>query len=63
MMGNNTMMSGLPGPMGFGFPNQGGFANGMGWNGMSNMMPNGGWNSMNPMGMASCRVFFSSAFN
>ncbi|RMZ67926.1 hypothetical protein GMOD_00004005 [Pyrenophora seminiperda CCB06] len=49
MMGNNTMMNGLSGPMGFGFPNQGGFANGMSWNGMSNMMPNGGWNGMNPM--------------
>ena len=49
---NNPMMNGVPGQMGFGFPNQTGFNNGMGWNGMSNMMPNGGWNGMNPMGMS-----------
>jgi hypothetical protein len=48
--------NGTPGQMGFGFPNQGSFNgmsfNGMGqMNGMSNMMGNGNWNGMNPMGM------------
>jgi hypothetical protein len=51
-MGNNPMMNGVPGQMGFGFPNQTGFNNGMGWNGMPNMMANGGWNGMNPMGIS-----------
>jgi hypothetical protein len=47
MMGNNPMMNGQ---MGFGFQGQGNFG-GMGFNGMSNMMGNANWNSMNPMGM------------
>ena len=51
MMGNNPAMNGMQGQMGFGFPNQGGFNNGMVWSGMPNMMANGGWNGMNPMGM------------
>jgi len=57
-MGNNPMMSGMQGQIGFGFPNQGGFNNGMPWNGMGqmngmpNMMANGNWNNMNPMGMS-----------
>jgi hypothetical protein len=51
-VGNNPMTNGMPGQMGFGFPNQAGFSNGMGWNGMPNMMANGGWNGMNPMGMS-----------
>ncbi|KAF2027991.1 hypothetical protein EK21DRAFT_102190 [Setomelanomma holmii] len=52
MMGNNPMMmNGMPGQMGYGFPNQANFNNGMGFgmNGMSNMMGNGGWNGMNSM--------------
>ncbi|RYN65086.1 hypothetical protein AA0118_g3440 [Alternaria tenuissima] len=49
MMGNNPAMNGMQGQMGFGFPNQGGFNNGMAWSGMPNMMANGGWNGMNPM--------------
>ncbi|CAG5178485.1 uncharacterized protein ALTATR162_LOCUS8724 [Alternaria atra] len=49
MMGNNPALNGMQGQMGFGFPNQGGFNNGMAWNGMPNMMANGGWNGMNPM--------------
>ncbi|KAI4605480.1 hypothetical protein J4E80_010541 [Alternaria sp. BMP 0032] len=49
MMGNNPPMSGVQSQMGFGFPNQGGFSNGMAWNGMPNIMANGGWNGMNPM--------------
>jgi hypothetical protein len=55
MAGNNSMMAnGMPGQMGYGFPNQAGFNNGMGYNmnGMSNMMGNGNWNGMNPMGMS-----------
>jgi hypothetical protein len=52
MMGNNPAMNGMQGQMGFGFPNQGGFNNGMAWNGMPNMMANSGWNGMNPMGMS-----------
>lgn len=43
---NNSMMNGMQGQMGFGFPNQGGFNNGVGWNGMPNMMANGNWNGM-----------------
>ena len=50
MMGNNPAMNGMQGQMGFGFPNQGGFNNGMAWSGMPNMMANGNWNGMNPMG-------------
>ncbi|RAR03017.1 homoserine O-acetyltransferase [Stemphylium lycopersici] len=46
--GNSSMMNNMQGQMGFGFQNQGGF-NGMGWNGMPNMMANGNWNGMNPM--------------
>lgn len=49
MMGNNPMHNGMQGQMGFGFPNQGGFNNGMGWNGMPNLMANGSWSAMNPM--------------
>lgn len=60
MMGNNPMISnGMSGQMGYGVPNQAGFNNGMGWNGMSgmpNMMGNGGWNNMNPMGKSLCLV-------
>ncbi len=58
-VGNNPMMNGMNGQMGFGFPNQAGFNNGMSWigmnqmNGMPNMMANGGWNGMNPMGKSS----------
>jgi hypothetical protein len=55
MVNNNPMMAnGMPGQMGYGFPNQAGFNNGMGYNmnGMSNMMGNGNWNGMNPMGMS-----------
>lgn len=52
MIGNNPPMSGVQSQMGFGFPNQGGFSNGMAWNGMPNIMANGGWNGMNPMGMS-----------
>lgn len=51
MMGNNPMMNGMQGQMGFGFQNQGNFG-GMGFNGMSNMMSNASWNNMNPMGMS-----------
>jgi hypothetical protein len=49
---NSMMMNGMSGQMGFGFPNQAGFNNGMGYgmNGMSNMMGNGSWNGMNSMG-------------
>jgi hypothetical protein len=54
MLGNNPMMmNGMSGQTGYGAPNQAGFNNSMGWNGMhgmSNMMGNGGWNNMNPMG-------------
>jgi hypothetical protein len=52
MAGNNSMMNGMQGQMGFGFTNQTGFNNGMGWNGMNqmggmpNMMGNGNWNGM-----------------
>jgi hypothetical protein len=49
-MGNNPMMNGMQGQMGFGFQGQGNF-NGMGFNGMSNMMGNANWNNMNSMGM------------
>ena len=49
-MGNNAAMNGMQSQMGFGFPNQGGFNTGMTWNGMPNMMANGAWNGMNPMG-------------
>lgn len=52
-MDNPQMMNGMQSQMGFGFPNQGNFNNGMGWNGMNgmpNMMGNGGWNGMNSMG-------------
>ncbi|EUC47981.1 hypothetical protein COCMIDRAFT_34543 [Bipolaris oryzae ATCC 44560] len=49
MSGTNSMMNNMQGQMGFGFPAQGGFNNGMGWNGMPNMMANGNWNGMNPM--------------
>jgi hypothetical protein len=56
MAGNNTMMNNMQGQMGFGFPAQGGFNNGMGWNGMPNMMANGNWNGMNPMGMSYYRI-------
>jgi hypothetical protein len=55
MVGNNPMMmNGMSGQMGYGFPNQPGFNNGMGFgmNGMSNMMGNGNWNGMNSMGMS-----------
>lgn len=45
---NNAMMNGVQGQMGFGFSNQGGFNNGMGWNGMPNMMSNGNWNGKFP---------------
>jgi hypothetical protein len=55
-VGNNPMMNSMQGQMGFGFPNQGSFTNGMGWNGMPNMMANGNWNGMNPMGMLSTRL-------
>jgi hypothetical protein len=51
MMGNPMMMNGMPGQMGYGFPNQAGFNNGMGF-GMNNMMANGNWNGMNSMGMS-----------
>lgn len=51
MMGNNPMMNGMQGQMGFGFQSQGNFG-GMGFNGMSNMMNNASWNNMNPMGMS-----------
>lgn len=44
MMGNNSMMNGMQGQMGFGFQN------GMSFNGMPNMMGNTSWNNMNPMG-------------
>jgi hypothetical protein len=50
-MGGNPMMNGMPGQVGYGFPNQAGFNNGMGWNGMPNMMANGAY-GMNPMGMS-----------
>lgn len=58
MYGNNGMfMNGMPNQFGYGMnPNQGGFNNGMGWNGMNpingmpNMMGDGNWNNMNPMG-------------
>lgn len=56
MMGNQPMLNGLQGQMGFGFPTSGGFNNGMGWNGMNqmnnmpNLMASGAWNGMNPMG-------------
>lgn len=56
VMGNNPMLNGMQGQMGFGYPNQGGFNNGMGWNGMNqmngmpNLMANGTWSGMNPMG-------------
>ncbi|KAJ4986139.1 pre-mRNA-splicing factor 38B [Stagonosporopsis vannaccii] len=43
MMSNNSMVNGMQGQMGFGFQN------GMGFNGMPNMMGNAGWNNMNPM--------------
>ncbi|KAF1847538.1 uncharacterized protein K460DRAFT_392874 [Cucurbitaria berberidis CBS 394.84] len=55
MMGSNPMANGVQGQMGFGFPNQAGFNNGMGWNGMNqmngmpNMMANGNWNDFNNM--------------
>ncbi|CAO2651487.1 Nn.00g040570.m01.CDS01 [Neocucurbitaria sp. VM-36] len=56
IMGNQSTMNGMQDQMGFGFPNQGGFSNGMGWNGMTqmngmstNMMANGNWNGMSPM--------------
>jgi hypothetical protein len=52
VVGNNPAMNGLQGQMGFGFPNQGGFNTGMAWNGMPNIMANGGWNGMSPMGMS-----------
>lgn len=52
MMGNNPMMNGMQGQMGFGFQGQGNFG-GMGFNGMSNMMANANWNNMNPMGTSS----------
>lgn len=51
MMGNNPMMNGMQGQMGFGFQGQGNFSD-MGFNGMSNMMGNAGWNNMNQMGMS-----------
>jgi hypothetical protein len=51
-MATNPVMNGMPGQMGFGFPNQAAFNNGMGWNGMPNMMTNGAWNGINPMGMS-----------
>ena len=47
--GNNPMMNGMQGQMGFGFQGQGNFG-GMGFNGMANMMGNAAWNNMNPMG-------------
>jgi hypothetical protein len=64
MLGNNAIfnMNGMPGQMGFGFPNQGNF-NGMGFNGMNvmpGMMGNGNWNSMNPMGMSTRSAFLLS---
>lgn len=46
---NHVMMTGMQGQMGFGYPNQGGFNSGMGWNGMPNMMANGNWNDFNNM--------------
>jgi hypothetical protein len=55
MVNNNPMVAnGMSGQMGYGFPNQAGFNNGLGYNmnGMSNMMGNGNWNGMNPMGMS-----------
>lgn len=57
MTGNNPMMNNMQGQMGFGFPASGGFNNGMGWNGMSNMMANGNWNGMNSMGRLRIRRF------
>lgn len=51
MQGNNSVMNGMHGQMGFGFQGQGNFG-GMGFNGMSNMMGNANWNNMNPMGMS-----------
>lgn len=51
MMGSSAMtMNGMPNQMNFGFPNQGGFNNGMnfGMNGMPNMMANGNWNGTTP---------------
>lgn len=47
--GNNPMLNGMQGQMGFGFQGQGNFG-GMGFNGMANMMGNAAWNNMNPMG-------------
>jgi hypothetical protein len=48
MMGNPMMMNGMPGQMGYGFPNQAGFNNGMGFGMNNNMMANGSWNGMYP---------------
>jgi hypothetical protein len=59
MMGNNPIMNGMHGQMGFGFQGQGNFG-GMGFNGMSNMMGNANWSNMNPMGTSHstrCRKF------
>lgn len=47
--GNNPMMNGMQGQMGFGFQGQGNFGT-MGFNGMSNMVGNANWNGMNQMG-------------
>jgi hypothetical protein len=55
MMGMNPMMmNSMSGQMGFGFPNQAGFNNGMGF--MPNMMNGGNWNAMNSMGSFSPTV-------
>ncbi|KAH9868029.1 hypothetical protein IAQ61_007336 [Plenodomus lingam] len=55
---NLNMMHGMQNQMGYGYPNQGGFNNSMGWNGMPNMMANGNWNDFNNMnGMPSNHMY------
>lgn len=57
----DSAMTGMQAQLGFGFPNQNGFNNGMAWNGMAmsgmpNMMANSSWNGMNSMGKSSSHL-------